>query len=238
MGDRFPTADQVATAIVAACRETGRLTGDSDVQANALALARGERDAFRSKDAGFPISRARIYAALALDDIFGCGGTAIARMVGVGPNASKGTLLPTARSNIENNALRWYDPAALGRVKAAVRACPTGPAPPQPPGGTPQPAPAGPQARPVSIVTRTQQHRRGCPDCGSTSDAHAITCRWRPTVAARARQVERAIEAPGRFAGQGAQEYVPASSGKRALQEMLANAAAETARQQARQRRE
>jgi|HubBroStandDraft_6_1064221.scaffolds.fasta_scaffold1302654_2 hypothetical protein len=149
MADRFPTADQVATAIVAACRETG-----GDLLPTALALARGERDP-RVGAVPYPISRARVYAALALESLFDVGGTAISRMVGAA-NPSRGTLLPMIRSNIENNALRWYDPAALERVKAAVRACSPGPAPPQPPGGNGQCLPAGPQQRPAATATQAK----------------------------------------------------------------------------------
>jgi hypothetical protein len=249
MGHRFPTADQVATAIVAACRETGGY-----LLPTAIRVARGERDLAAGKSAGYPISRARVYAALALEALFDVGGTAISRMVGAA-NPSRGTLLPMIRSNIENNALRWYDPAALERVKAAVRACSSGPVPPQPPGGNAQPAP---RPAPAPVVVKhtapvvTQPMRAAasafsCEQCGKPkSVGSAQLCRDcyrgltpRAAVAERARQVERAIEAPDRFAGLGAQEHTPAaSSGKRALQEMLANAAAETARQQARQRRE
>jgi hypothetical protein len=224
MADRFPTADQVATAIVAACRETG---GDP------VAVLRGDS----SKEAGgrnnYPTPHARMYAALALAAVFDGWGssTAIARMVGVVNPRSQSNYLAVIRDNQKNGVLRWFDQAALERVKAAVRACPSGPAPPQPPGGNAKPAPAGPSKRPVPVTTRAQQHRRGCPDCGSTSDGHAITCRWHPAVAAR--QVERAIEGRDRFDGLGAQEHMPASrENKQALRDMLAEAAANTARMQ------
>lgn len=265
MADRFPTADQVATAIVAACRETG-----GELLATAQALARGERDDVKGNAATYPISRARVYAALALDDVFHCGGTAISRMVGAA-NPSRGTLLPMARSNIANNALRWYDKAVLARVKAAVRACPDAPAPTQPPGGKAQPAPASAPAPVVvkhtaPVVTapmRTAAAAFTCAQCGkpksslsaklcrdcfrgltprqAVSPPHVQQPRVVPdnTVAARARRVERAIDEPDRFDGLGGQERMPAPrDSKQALRDMLANAMAETARQQARQRGE
>jgi hypothetical protein len=259
MADRFPTADQVATAIVAACRETG--AGDN-LLAAAVAVATGEIKG--QQWGGYIISRARYYAALALDDVFDeAGPVAIARVAGVKVASSQKSYVRVLRDRLRIGWAKWFDKAVLARVVAAVRACPAGPRPPQPPGGNGQRAPV--QAAPRQVVRVIPEHDLAakapavtpamrtaaaaftCAKCGQPKSSlsaklcsncfRGLTPNNRsaaPDVATRARQVERVIEEPDRFAGLGAQEYVPAPAGKRALQEMLANAAAETARLQKR----
>jgi hypothetical protein len=214
MADRFPTADQVATAIVAACRETGE-------------------DPIEVMD-GVHGLRARHYAAHALAKFWPPivgekeSRALLGRLVGVkAPESRQWTWFTTSLNQVfkpyENTYrgikfahwARWFDDDAFARIVAALEAAMRPSAPIRPPMPKRPQAVAATPARPV--LTRQIAE---------------------PSVAARARQAERAIEAPDRFAGLGPQDYVPGSSGKRALQEMLANAAAETARQQARQRGE
>jgi hypothetical protein len=257
MADRFPTADQVATAIVAACRETGE-------------------DPIEVMD-GVHGLRARHYAAHALAKFWPPvvgekeSRALLGRLVGVkAPESRQWTWFTTSLNQVfkpyENTHrgikfahwARWFDDEAFARIVAALEAAmqPAAPIPPPAP-KRPQAVAAAP-ARPVvvSTVARSAAEAFRCESCGGPrSVGSAKICRKcytetgapiKPTsrtvpddtVAARARQAERAIEAPDRFAGLGPHDYVPGSSGKRALQEMLANAAAETARQQARQRGE
>jgi hypothetical protein len=55
----YPTSEQVAQIIVAACRETG---------ASPLDVITGQFDNYRNPHGDYPISRARVYAAAAAND--------------------------------------------------------------------------------------------------------------------------------------------------------------------------
>lgn len=108
--DYPPTADQVAAAIVAACRETG---------ADPIAVASGHRDEVRSApDRKFAISRARAYAALAIREIFKENGpVAIARWVG---SLSPACYVTNVDRDRKDGRYRWWDEAAFQRVVAAT----------------------------------------------------------------------------------------------------------------------
>jgi len=105
-----PTADQVAALIVAACRETG---------ASPIDVLSGEHDEYRnlSYELGYPISRARVYAAAAINEMFGCGRAVSSRLCGVGKN-SQGAHL----SLIYSGSAKWFDVATLRRVASVIDA--------------------------------------------------------------------------------------------------------------------
>lgn len=96
-----PTADQVAHAIIQACRE---IDG-----ADPIRVARGSL-----VKKTLPDARARSYAALALGDLFGHDVLA-GRMC----RASQ-TYVGMLRWQIKNHSLKGFDPKVLERVKAAV----------------------------------------------------------------------------------------------------------------------
>lgn len=101
-----PSADNVAAAILAACRETG---------ADFERLCRGDAD---RDDKHFKISRARVYAALAIRAIFPENSApGIARMVASGyPD----TFLAQVDGRMKKNDLKWFDNDAFMRVVAAT----------------------------------------------------------------------------------------------------------------------
>lgn len=134
MTDTFPTSDQVARAIIAACRETG---------ADPLDVACGEADDGRGGAKGArPIGRARAYAAMALRSACRCGPVAISRMVGAGTPASYLTIIS---GKVAHDELGWWSEAAFERVRGR-------PAEPEEPGPPPRPEPA--QARPAGPPPR------------------------------------------------------------------------------------
>ena len=106
----FPTADDVARAIVAACRETG---------ADPLQVASGGY-VRKGTHQAHCISRARGYAAWALDDLFEIGSPACSRLVGIQQKSSAEEFLATLRHRIIMNEAKWFDAAALDRVKTAI----------------------------------------------------------------------------------------------------------------------
>lgn len=108
--DYPPTADQVATAIVAACRETG---------ADPITVASGNSDDRRATVAHkYAISRARVYAALAIRAVFEENGpAAIARWVGAG---TPSCYVTNVDRDLKEARLKWWDEAAFKRVIAAT----------------------------------------------------------------------------------------------------------------------
>lgn len=108
--DYPPTADQVAAAIVAACRETG---------ADPIAVASGEKDDTRAApERKYAVSRARAYAALAIREIFKENGpVAIARWVGAG---TPSCYMTNVDRDVREARLKWWDAAAYQRVVAAT----------------------------------------------------------------------------------------------------------------------
>lgn len=99
----LPEADDVARIIVAAAAEVG---------VDPLDVAGGKRG-FVEGGGASPLTRARGYAALALDQIFGCGALAIGRMVGAGSPAVYFTQLKQRAARAE---LKWFDRRVLARV--------------------------------------------------------------------------------------------------------------------------
>lgn len=107
----MPTADHIAIAIIAACRETGADPEQVAMGATNKAGRHGDHS----------ITHARAYAALALAAVFDCGRPAIARMVGSRhPNAYMSGL-DFAR---KRGDMRWWDDAAFMRVVTAVETIP------------------------------------------------------------------------------------------------------------------
>src|SRR5574337_391384 len=111
----YPTADQIAHAIVAACKITG---------ADPVAIVSRETDA-PSETRAFPISRARSYAALALQVAFpALPRVAIDRVVGA---ASIGVYLGGLNKRLREGACStWYDPEKLRGVIDAIPSTPAG----------------------------------------------------------------------------------------------------------------
>ena len=114
MNDLPPVVVLAARAVVAACRETG---------ADPEECVQGRM--FKRRDAvgRFALSRARVYAAFALDEVLDrsdnwIGLTSISRMVGASSYRSH---LSSARHQQRHGLLSWFDDAALERVKRAVR---------------------------------------------------------------------------------------------------------------------
>lgn len=149
----MPSANQVAWAIVAACRETG---------ADPVAVAEGI-NVCGSRES----SRARSYAAYALNELFRCGPVAIGRMVGSGAPSS---FLSTLSWNLKKDKVRWWEDAAAERVIDAVKAAdpkrsataedildePSEPEPPK------QAAPAQPRRHVLEVapIVRTPKYER------------------------------------------------------------------------------
>ena len=107
---RYPTADQVARAIVAACRETG---------SDPIAVASGEM-VLGGPHGNLALSRARVYAAWALDELgFDCGAVAVARMCGVA-TCSEGSFLASVRHRFNHGKLSWFSRVVVDRVKMAI----------------------------------------------------------------------------------------------------------------------
>jgi hypothetical protein len=102
-----PSADQVAAAIIAACRETG---------ADPESVASGAKGA----GSRFPISRARAYAALAIRAVFPENGSvALGRMVGSNAPSSYVTQID---NQLRNGLLKWWDDKTFMRVVEALEA--------------------------------------------------------------------------------------------------------------------
>jgi hypothetical protein len=135
----FPTAHEVAVAIVAASRETG---------ACPLRVASGQRDAMIEPMA-YETSRARAYAAMALKALTTAGPTAIGRMVGT---LQPDVYLSGLAKRIATKKHAWWSEVALARVCAAVEGCSPTPEPHREPAGghapPPTPKAAAPAARP------------------------------------------------------------------------------------------
>lgn len=118
-GAQWPSADEVAVAVVTAVRLAAAGPLDSaQVLRRCEALVSGE---VIRKDIALihGVSRARAYAALALADLFpGVGPIAVSRMCGsTTPSAHLGTM----RHRIHHSTAPWYDPAMLALVRAAVQ---------------------------------------------------------------------------------------------------------------------
>jgi hypothetical protein len=112
----YPTADQIAHAIVAACRITG---------ADPLAVVSRETDTPSAAN-DFPIARARSYSALALAAVFpAMPRAAVDRVIGCQPG-SIGVYLGGLNKRIkEGQCSTWYDPEKLlGVVNAIPQASP------------------------------------------------------------------------------------------------------------------
>lgn len=104
-----PTADQVALVIVAACRETG---------ASPMDVLSGEFDHNRCNSAAenvYPISRARVYAAASICELFGCGRAASSRMCGASKKSEAAHL-----ALIYSGSARWFSLETLRRVASAI----------------------------------------------------------------------------------------------------------------------
>jgi hypothetical protein len=148
-GDRFPTADQAAAAIVAACRETG---------ADPIKCLQGvsfDHVIGRNNPARYCYSRARIYAAMAIRQLFNCGAVAVGRIVG---SRSSGCLLSNIDFQMRNDKMRWYDGAAKDRVVAAVLA-------------------AGPVLDLEPRLVQSKSPSYSCCDCGKPLKTHSRQCR-------------------------------------------------------------
>lgn len=106
--DTYPTSDQVAQIITAACRETG---------ASPIDVLAGKFDNYRNPTypQGYPISRARVYAAAAINEMFGCGRAASSRMCGASKNSEAAHL-----SMVYSGSAKWFDIEVLRRVAAVI----------------------------------------------------------------------------------------------------------------------
>jgi hypothetical protein len=105
-----PTADHIAIAIVAACKETG---------ADPEHVAMGANTAGRKSNHSIP--RARAYAAIALRAVFeGAAAPMIARAVGY--NKAATGALAQIDFQFRQGLMRWWDDAAFMRVVAALEA--------------------------------------------------------------------------------------------------------------------
>lgn len=215
----MPTAYEVAVAIVTACKATG---GDP------LALAGGIGTGTKGSDASLlPTLRARAYAAAALDRVFNkgtepCGQIAIARMVGVrGDISSKsffGNLGPKMGSG-------WWDHEIYMRVVNAVMdadspedeiarasgAIEQEPAPAAPP--VPQQRAIAVRAAPVAPEPGSQRGGLLRPRTGLDRFADKF--------------------GPSRFEAGGEDQLARRAQERRTARELLAEAAANTARLQA-----
>lgn len=140
----YPTADQIAHAIVAACRITG---------ADPVAVASRETDRPSAAPVLFPIARARSYAALAIQAFFpALPRAAVDRVVGCTPS-SIGMFVGSLNRRIKDGGCTsWYDPERLlGVVNAIPKAIARAPAIPeirQKPSTT-RAGPASPLPRPI-----------------------------------------------------------------------------------------
>lgn len=110
----FPTADDVAIAIIAASKE---------VNADPILVASGAR---RSYGGGFyEITRARYYAAEALVKVFSpqCSAAAASRMVGVNQRPDGGNaavFLSNLRQMRKANSIKWWNNGVFERVVTAL----------------------------------------------------------------------------------------------------------------------
>lgn len=117
--DRLISADDIACAIVAACRETG---------ANPIAVASGQgQQHVRTRSEFFAISRARAYAASALHEVFNPEGFAIrvkpssiAMFVGCTNKYGHDSFLTILAKRRAVGSTPWWDDAAYARVIAAI----------------------------------------------------------------------------------------------------------------------
>lgn len=106
---KYPTAEQVARIVVAACAETG---------VSPLDVLSGARDAYRNNHTDtpvYPISRARVYAAVAINEMFGCGRACSSRMCGV---SKKSEAAHTAI--VYGGAVKWFSLDVLRRVASEI----------------------------------------------------------------------------------------------------------------------
>ncbi len=113
MDSLWPTADQVAVAIVAAVKSVG------------LQLYWAELAA-RQRSGSMDLRRARIYAAVALRELFddgaapgGPGNVSFSRMVG----DAKGGLLTAFDNQFRNQGAYWFDREKVEAIKAEVLKC-------------------------------------------------------------------------------------------------------------------
>ena len=110
--DVYPSADQVAIAIITASREVG---------ADPIDVVLGNGNAGCKEGGGttqYAISRARAYAAFALRTVFTqCGAVAIGRMVG---SRSPSGLLASLDAQMRNKSLRWWDDKVFMRVASSL----------------------------------------------------------------------------------------------------------------------
>jgi CarD-like protein len=104
----FPTADQVAALIAAACRETG---------ASPMDVIGGEFDDKQNVSYEYPISRARVYAAAAINEMFGCGRAASSRMCGASKSSYAAHL-----AVVYSGSAKWFALDALRRVASVIDA--------------------------------------------------------------------------------------------------------------------
>lgn len=103
----FPTANQIAHAIVAACKITG---------ADPIAVASRESD--MQNQLLFPIARARSYAALALRERFpDLPNAAVDRVVGC---RTLGVFLSALMRRVKAGGMPWLDPERLAGVVQAI----------------------------------------------------------------------------------------------------------------------
>jgi hypothetical protein len=114
MTDSFPTADDVAVAIVASAREVAPM----EVERIAVLVASGEQ--VRGGPNGHvEIARARAYAAMALRSRFKASAFQIGRLVGAGSPAS---YLSVISHDVAKGLRNWWDDDAFDRVAAALDA--------------------------------------------------------------------------------------------------------------------
>jgi hypothetical protein len=207
MADLFPTAHQVALAIVAACRETGadplkiEYVGDQ---------ARG---------------RARLYAAVALRELFSSpdpgapGNVSFSRMCGGNKN-----MLTLFDNQQRRGGNPWWDYYALERVRAAV-------------GHVDKPK-ATATVLPISAAARTAVASFSCQNCGKPCSVGSKECR--DCFRGLTRRPQPAPDKPPPYVPRVQRRESPddarvpesVAPGKKKLYDMLAEAAANTARLQ------
>lgn len=109
MSEVWPTADDVARACIAAALEA---------RVDPVAIITGE-ECRGGPHGNVGVARARMYAALALDELFEIGAPAASRLVGA---TSYESHIASFKHRLRNKtSVSWYNPHALFRVKRAVR---------------------------------------------------------------------------------------------------------------------
>lgn len=166
----FPTADQAAHAIVAACRIVG--VNPLDIE---------PRREGRTNRETILIAKARCYAAAALMARFACPKVSIGRIVGMGVSAS--TTMSILTRDISRGNLRWWRPDDLAAVEAAIPGVrPADDQPDDEPEAAPEPE--EPVDLPPFLPPRPEPARQPTPAAAPPRAAPAPMPRCRPREAA------------------------------------------------------